>query len=236
MRMFNKALWLLTLPLVSGCMTSNTLLAIKHPTPKDLHDYVDKLDGAAITESNRLLIFFEGRLTNSSQGGHYTIVVPLSDARVIPYLKTAVDTNELFKWGVLKLPRSGIVEGWGAKQRLAATERPVPLGPPILHDWYTNVLEEASKLKPVPGTERTLFQVIDVKTNSVAWPDPLEFIYIDATHAESFTDIKFEEVTILVEHKEMRLVLPFAIVGDIATSPFQLVYLIMWFSGAFGSG
>src|SRR2546421_10904916 len=91
-------------PCLGGCITSNTLCEIKHPSPKHLPDYLN-CAGASVTSSNQLLIFVEGRLTNSARAGKYTLTIPLTDVKVIPYRATAVNTNSPFSWGSWTAPR-----------------------------------------------------------------------------------------------------------------------------------
>jgi hypothetical protein len=199
-----------------------------------LPDFVDSWTSASLNQSNQLMIFVEGRMTNSPHRSKYTITVPLSEMKVHAYRATAASTNASFSWGTLRLPRSWIVEGWTTNAAIETDWKPAPIGPPITNTWELQLLTHAPTLKPLPGTERTLYPLIDARTNSAAWPSPLEFIYIDSTHPEAFTHVEAETVQVPVNNDGYYALLPLAIAGDIATSPFQILFIILWFSGGGG--
>src|SRR5262245_404868 len=161
-------LWLAVPLLFAGSITTNTLDAIKYDTSKELPDYIDRVERASLTRTNQLLICFEGRLTNSPRNGHYTMVVPLSNLQVRPYRKARTETNAPFSWSEIEAKRTEIVDGWPAKGSSDA-ELPVPVGPPFLDGWLTNHLEKAGTLRPVPGSDRTVFQVLFEGTSGVPY-------------------------------------------------------------------
>jgi hypothetical protein len=165
-----------------------------------LPDFVDSWTSASLNQSNQLMIFVEGRMTNSPHRSKYTITVPLSEMKVHAYRATAASTNASFSWGTLRLPRSWIVEGWTTNAAIETDWKPAPIGPPITNTWELQLLTHAPTLKPLPGTERTLYPLIDARTNSAAWPSPLEFIYIDSTHPEAFTHVEAETVQVPVNN------------------------------------
>jgi len=226
-----RALLWLALPLAfCGCITSNTLHAIKYHTTKELHDYVDRVERASLTQSNQLLICFEGRLTNSARSGHYTMIVPLSNLKVIPYRTRANETNASFCWSEVQVKRNEIAEGWLAKEPGGDPEMSVPIGLPFLDGWFTNHLEKASTLKPLAGADRTVFQVLFEGTNAMPYPTRPIFIYVDAKRPETFTDIKVESAVVVEEHKELVMAIPLAIAADIATLPFQILFVCFYLS------
>jgi hypothetical protein len=223
-------LWLVAPVLFSGCITSNTLHAIKYNTTKELPDYIDRVERASLTDSNQLLICFEGRLTNALRSGHYTMVVRLSDLKVRPYRRKATETNTPFCWSEIQVKRTEIVDGWPAKGPAGDAEMPVPVGPPFLDGWFTNRLEKAGTLKPVPGADRTVFQVLFEGTNAMPYPSRPALVYVDAKRPETFTDIKLERVVVVEQHKELVVAIPFAVAADIATLPFQFLFVCFYLS------
>jgi hypothetical protein len=239
MKPFKQVFWLAVLgltvaPLLSGCLTG---FAVGRQEPKFGHDYADKLEKASITENNDLLIFFEGRVADSPRRGPYTIIVPLSEAKMIPHSKTAVDTNVLFKYGLSVVERKGIVEGWIGNGGPPVANKPIPIGAPIVTKLHKDLFLEHSTFfnerdnyKLIPGAERTLFQVTDARTNLVKWEWGLpDFIYVDATRPEAFTKIRIKPVVIDPSPAAPAwryCLLPVTVAGDVALSPLYLLYVI----------
>lgn len=239
MKSFKQVFWLAVLglavvPLLSGCLTG---FAVGGQEPKFGHDYVDKLDKAALTKSNLLLIFFEGRLADSPRRGPYTIIVPLSEAKILPHGKTAVDTNVLFTYGLSVVQRKGIVEGWIGNGGPTVANKPVPIGAPIVAELHKDLLgqygtffNERDNYKLIPGAERTLFAVTHARTNWVKWARGLpDFVYVDATRPEAFTEIRIQSVIIdpnPAAPKWRYCLLPVTVAGDVALSPLYLLYVI----------
>lgn len=216
--------------LLSGCMTSLTVQAISAPKTEPLHDYIDRIERASVTENNDLVILVEARLSNSTHSDRYTMVVPLTQIAVGHYLvlygHTATNDPPM---GWCRLDRSRIVPGWEARE--SAGLRPVSIGPPVLYEADEWVRE----CKVRPDAERMLFRVVETGTN---WQEevttPSKFIYVDGARPEVFAMIGVEASCVTQSTKGLYWVLPFSVVGDIATLPIQLPVFLFTFHDAYG--
>ncbi len=210
------------LPLLSGCFTANTIEAIKNPSSTLRPDFIERLDHAAITPGSNLLICVEARLTNSPKSGQYTMIVPLSEIRSAPTLVFGNDTNQPAR-GNYEIKRTEIFSGWQIASETGNT--PVFVGPPIAAGAHGDELLNESR--PLPGTERTIFPLAEGPINEPCLSASTKFIYTDTNRPDAFTAIGVQEARVKSSTWGYYFLIPFAVVLDIATSPFQLI-LMLW--------
>ena len=222
MKVFGRVLWLAGLLALPGCITSNTLQAIKYPEAKPAPDFIDKVERASVTEGKELLICVEARLSNSRQRCRCTLVVPL--AKVVDWPESFDDTNGVVM-GECDVPRGGIVGGFTTVPGEGV--RSVSVGNPIADDFKQFVAHS----RAVPAGERTLLPVVPpFSSDGIREPVPLKFIYVDSTRPELFTKISLEEGRVFPAKGELYFALPFAVAGDAVLLPIEALYLFAYFA------
>jgi len=236
MRLFSQCWLLAVLPFLSGCITSLTMDSANTRTFKTLPDAVDRVEQASITGDNNLLIFIEARMTNSSERGQYTLVVPLAGIQANTTRYPSDSTNMIIV-GSLKLPRNRVLGGWAAKEGATGDWKAVSVGPPIVMPESGNLWSVVSKYKVLPGADRTIYQITDLKTtNRSDGPAPMVFIYVDARSDRAFSFLQVDPVTYwTAKRSEKKLwLLPLTIPLDLATIPVQLPYILLMMNSTKG--
>jgi len=219
------------LPLFSGCITSLTMDSANTRTFKTLNDSVDRIAKATITKDNELLIFVEARMTNSTQSGQYTLVVPLNEIKVNTDHYPLGSTN-VINYGSLRLPRSRVLAGWTTKAEAAEGQKAVPVGPPIVIPEGSHLWSDASQYKVLPGADQTIYQIKELRsTNRYEWPTAMVFIYVDARSSQAFSFLQVEPFTYwTAKHSEKLWLLPLTIPLDLATIPVQVPFMLLMMS------
>jgi hypothetical protein len=228
MRLFRQYWLLAILPFLSGCITSLTMDSANTRTFKTLPDAVDRVEQASITRDNNLLVFIEARMTNSPQRGQYTLIVPLAGIKVNTD-HYPLDSTNIINYGTLKLPRNRVLGGWAAKEGATGDWKAVSVGPPIVLPEGGNIWSDVSKYKVLPGADRTIYQITDLKTtNRSDGPAPMVFIYVDARSNRAFSFLQVDPVTYwTAKHSEKLWLLPLTIPLDLATIPVQLPFILL---------
>jgi len=134
-------------------------------------------------------------------------------------------STNVISYGSLKLPRNRVLEGWAAEGQKA-----VPAGPAIVLPEGGNLWSDVSKYKVLPGADRTIYQVADLKTtNRDDRPVPVVFIYVDAQSGRAFSFLQVEPVTYWTAKRSAKKLwlVPFTIPLDLATIPIQLPYMLL---------
>lgn len=205
----------LLLPLLTGCVTQRTLEAAKTHSTHPLIDRIDRIDKAVLKE-HTLLIFAEGRLTNSPIKTQFTITVPLADVRIIPF------PDSPHVWGYLHLPRDAIHAGWEPKIQSVDDGIVIPVGPSILNRPIT--FSENAKL--LPNTTQTIYSLDPCRACSCT---EMGFLYVDLTARQTYTDISFDQVEVQdAGHYANYCLLPLTIPLDVAATPVYLGMFVYW--------
>ena len=232
MRFLKLAPCLALVLLVSGCFSLMTIEAAKSKDSTPLPDAIDAVEQASLTPDNQLLLFVEGRLTNSTRRAPYTLTVPLQEVSFSTVHSSRTSTNMITR-GYYPLPRNGIISGWDLNEKRGLVS--VPVGPPIRQLWDVILFDPVNHYDPLPGQDRTLYQLIKTWSNRVEGATA-QFIYVDRNRSEAYLMITIKQYEIVTGHEGMYWMLPLAVAGDLATLPLQAIcyalVLIFWSGGS----
>jgi hypothetical protein len=131
---------LLLLPMMqSGCCT---YLTVDSATHAYRHDSVRRIERAAITPDDNLVVLVDGAVAESSRVKRYTVTVPL------PLGEDGV-------W----VPQKGMSEGWKKEVFNRPDALPIAVGPPVVLPAYQSARGNPSRFSEIAGAERTLYLV-----------------------------------------------------------------------------
>lgn len=207
-----QLLLLLVLPAVSsGCCTLLTISAANNAETVSWYDSIERVEKAAVTPDNRLLLYAEGNLIGSSEEKKFVLTIPLDEA-----------DRSFFKRA--EVPRSALTKGWDATTPQDANLAPVTVS---LRSEQTDQIWSLKWVPPnaetnVTGRTLLVFQDEDHQENII-------FVYVDPASFSSPLKFKLDGETELRPGRyylTMFFLLPVAIPMDIATSPIQL--LVVW--------
>jgi hypothetical protein len=210
--------------LLTGCFTNKALTAVNQPTGHSLYDRIDSVHKVVLKE-HTLLIFLEGRLSNSPATTEFTLTIPLTD----------IETGELPPYGRLKVSRDAISTGWASQIGPDDNRIAIPIGPalhqnghPDDYPWERPVVYIDSTSLP-PGATRTIYPLFLYDNgNHLA----MEFVYLDAGKWPKRTLIYVDQVRVTkTKHEAYYCLLPLTIPLDIAFSPIYLGMFIIWVAG-----
>jgi hypothetical protein len=231
-------LTVLILPLLSGCATSFTVEAAKEQAIRPLPDKIYHVERAIITKDQQLVIYFEGRLSNSHQQDRFTLTFSSEQIRNLGQSTNSSGTNTA-TWSEMSVSRAAIQPGWMPQDENSEI---VPIGKPIPTpfsgtsiEYYYCAYAEYAKL--LPGSTKTLYPIIERRIiRPRGWPAELEFLYVDASLKRDYTIIGAEPVTVPSNrNKAYYGLLPLTVPLDIVTAPFQGIYILLMLS-AMGHG
>jgi hypothetical protein len=219
MRIFKLMLMCSVLPFLSGCLTNYTVQAVNKPTTRTLHDCVDHIERAVISNDNQLLIFLDGCLTNSWRKSRFTLAVSLAQIQT----NTSINSLGTLKYGTLNVSRNAIHADWMPEKMSVDILKTVPVAPPIrqsgsLGEWPGAYAKSA---KLLPNTTQTLYPIAEYDRDDCK---AMEFIYVDTTTKQAYTVIYVDQVTVTTEkHRGYYCVLPLTVPLDVATAPLQVI-------------
>ena len=225
------AAWIMVgsiLPVLTGCyFTKGAIATANQPTSHALYDRVDRVE-KVVLKDERLLVFLEGRLTNSSAKGEFTLTVPLTDINI--YQAVSVFPE----YGTLKVSREAIHTGWTPATPPVDSYRTIPIGPPIQQDgypddypWERPVIYAKSAI-PLPGRTQTIYPLAQYRASGRL---AMEFIYVDTAARRAYTVIYVDQVRVTkTKRNTYYCLLPLTVAADIATSPFQLIMAVLFIS------
>ena len=198
--------------MAAGCATNSVIgnaTGMKSLCP----DRVDKFDHAFAGPDGRLVVCITGALPESSETQNYTFDIPLS--------KYLTDTGAVLTSGQINLPRTVVEKGWPTERDVAKRNlRPVPVELYERKQQFTSVKAEFSALRP-PEAGEDIIYVCAPKSY-------LLFAYI--RRSPLVGDNNFLTFSLCEGGQKPAYVawvlLPFAIVIDVATAPIQVPLLI----------
>jgi len=225
MKLIARVVLLALLPFLSGCLTSNTMDAVNATSSKTLPDRLFHVEKAVVTKDNQLCILFEGALTNSLQKSRFTLTAPLGQIQVSSGNYTS--TNKIV-YGVLRVPRSAIRQGW-VQENLPADSKAIQVSSTVVIPDGSNLWDYVESYKPLPDSAPTLYPIDDLRgTNHYDWPVPMEFIYVDSSTNQAFTIMQVDQVKVESgKHYGYYILLPLTIPVDIATLPVQIPFILL---------
>jgi hypothetical protein len=229
MRILRSLLLLALLSILPGCLTTHVVDSVRNGSYKFLPDRVEKIEGAKLTGDDHLLIFVEGRLTNSTETVKMTLSFPLTDRKVIEAELTTSGSNQIHCVKIASR-RDSITRGWSLKENSAA-DADIPLGQPLPVRWIEDAWNDPSRYKPLPGTTRTLYLLRQSSeaTHDPDFPPPVEFVYVDITDGR-----KFYLVILSPESRNVRaskaayILIPLTVPVDAATLPILFPFIVMY--------
>lgn len=239
MKLYKAVPIVVILPLLNGCITSSTLHAAKTPAYRILPDKVFHVEKAVISEDKQLVIYLEGCLSNSWQHCQFTVSVPVKEIETKAEMRHSVEGSNgayaIFNYGLLSVSRAAIHAGWTLPGISTTDLKIIPLGKPTPAPSLAGTPYEwewayAKCARLLPNTTQTLYIVIERRdTQPNDWPAQLEFIYVDASTNRKYTIIRVEKARVADNsHKIYYCFVPVTIPLDIATTPFQLIGLLLY--------
>ncbi len=223
------------LPLLTGCITWNALRAVNEPTTHTLYDRVDHIEKVVLKEDT-LLMFLDGRLTNSPARTEFTLTVPLPHMQTVPltHMENYQAIRGFPEYSTLKVSRDAIHAGWKPEILPVDNYITIPVGSPIQQDAYPDdypwerPVAYAKSARLLPNTTQTVYPLSQYNASgSLA----MEFIYIDASARQAYTVIYVDQVRVTkTTHRGYYCLLPLTVPADIATSPLQLLGYVYLFA------
>jgi hypothetical protein len=226
---------LLILPLLNGCISGAVLEKSNREIPHPLTDKVYHVEKAVISKDQRLVIYLEGSLANSSQRSQFTVSVPLYQIRNAEAANFQYETNKDTYYN-LTVSRDAIHSDWMPQDDNLEI---VPIGQPIPTpsekdglDYHYYAFGEYANL--LPNSTKTLYPIIERRViNSKGWPAELEFMYVDDSIKHKYTIIGVKpSIAYSQRNSGLLFLLPVTIPLDIAASPFYLLLVGLECSGA----
>lgn len=219
------------LPLLTGCLTRQTLSAVHRPTEHSLYDRIDQVH-KVVLKDHTLLMFLEGHFTNSPAKTRFTLTIPLTTIQMYAAV------SDFPEYGSLKVSRDAISTGWAPEIRPDDNYIAIPIGPALHQDGYPDdypwerpviYTKSASFL---PNATRTIYPLFEYDNGMAHVGDHLamEFVYLDAGEKPACKIIYVDQVRgRKTKHGAYYCLLPLTIPLDIAFSPVYLgmyIYLI----------
>lgn len=186
---------------LSGCCT---YLTVDTATHAFLHDRVQRIEKAAITPEDKLVILVEGTVAESTRVKPYTITCCLP-------------TDDIY----VRVPREGMMAGWEPKLLNSEDTRPVTVAPAVVIPAYESVRGNRNHLLRVPGAEKTLYLVQHEKPDKIT-----DLFYVGAALKPREIDFYLDGRDVKTpRHYPFLLLVPLTIAVDAATLPFQVYFL-----------
>lgn len=219
---FKRAcLLLVATPLLSGCLTGLTIEAAYARQNKRLPDHLERIERVKIIGNERMLLFVEARLTNSSAILPYTISVPLVDINTNAFLYQA--SNSPSAYGYIYLRRNAILDGWSDTESFDGKE--VMISESIDIPQGTTLFSHADKFRAIEGKD-TVIQINFTGTKDRS-SESIRVVYVSQSRPELFSSIQLMNQSIRSPTKKGYLfLLPFTVVVDVVTLPIQLPIII----------
>jgi hypothetical protein len=202
---FSWQLSLMLLPLgLSGCCTYITIDASRHAF---LHDSVQRIQKAGITDDNKLVILVDGAKAESLRIRPYTIAVTLP-------------TNA----DVVQVPQDGMTNGWNAEAFNRKDTLPVTVGPSIVLPAYEAISYNEERFPTIAKADRTLYLVPHLN------PDQETSLFYTENGEHP------RKIEIIPDGREVRtpwrypflLLVPFSLALDAVTWPCQIYVVYTW--------
>ena len=199
---FIGQLSLVFLPIMlSGCCT---YLTVDSSTHAFRHDSVRRIDKAAITPDDELVILVDGTTAESSRVGPFTITVSLP-------------ASEDGVW----VTRDGMAKGWESGFLSRTNTLPVTVAPPVVLPAYYSARGNQERFLEIAGAERTLYLVQHLEPDRQT---PL-FYVVKGRHPRKI-DIYPNGREVKTQRRyPFLLLVPLTIALDAATFPFQIYFL-----------